>query len=166
MIETTDNYLGTTKDGYEIYDRKDSHIQNKSGVTKELLSIAFKRMYANGANFKKKEIHFSGPIGFNQCLETTEADEIIMVYRKGRQGMTPMVKGRTPNLSNTLTVIIKRDEKIPNRYNLITCYIGESSLREPWDKSIRTQEELKASETYWKTHALVYDQNAIDWNRM
>ena len=88
-----------------------------------------------------------------------------MVYRKGRNGPTPMVKGRTPELSSSLTVIIRKEKSMENHYTLISCYAGESAPREPWDKSIRTLEERKMCIEYWSTHALIYNSNVIDWER-
>ncbi len=166
MVQTTNDLIGTTKDGYNVYDRFDSHIHTEGGITRELLKKALKRMYANGASFKKKQIHFTNPIGFTCCVPVTNEDEVVMVYRKGREGQTPMVKGREPLACNVLTIIIRKEKNYTNHYTLITSYIGEGSLREPWDKGIRTCEERKESEEYWKKHALIYDAELIDFDRM
>ena len=164
MVETTNIYLGITRDGYKVYDRADSHIHD--GITKALIKKALSKIYANGVPFKKKELNFYAPIGFNTCVEINSGDEVIMVYRKGRKGKTPMVKGREPEPCNTLTVVIRRDKNYENHYTLITSFIGEGTEREPWDKYIRTPQEQKRCEEYWATHALLYDPDQIDWERM
>lgn len=166
MVQTTDNYLGTTRDGYNVYDRLDSHFHSEGGITKELLQNALKRMYANGSKFKVKEIHFSNPIGCTTCVPITSEDEIVMVYRKGREGKTPMVKQREPLPCNILTVIIRKENDRINHYTLMTCFVGGGSKREPWDKAIRTEEERKESEEFWASHALLYNPELIDWDRM
>lgn len=166
MVQATDNYLGTTKDGYNVYDRADSHFHLENGITKDFFKKALQRMYANGASFKKKEIYFTKPIGFSNCVEITAEDQSVMVYRKGREGQTPMVKGRKPEPCNILTVIIRKEKEYKNHYTLITCFIGGGSTREPWDKGIRSDEERRECEEYWHTHALIYDPDLIDWDRM
>ena len=166
MVQTTDNYIGTTRDGYKVYDRNGSHIHFEGGITKKLLGIALQRMYANASPFKKKEIYFKNPIGYSNCVSTTPEDEIVMVYRKGREGQTPMVKGRKPSPCNILTVIIRKDKDFENHYTLITCFVGGSAKREPWDKAIRSEKEREECEEYWRTHALVYNPDLIDSDRM
>lgn len=168
MVQTTNHYLGTTADGYNVYDRADSHFHSENGITKDLLQKALQQMYANGVSFKKEEIHFAKSIGLTSCVSTTAKDHIVMVYRKGRQGKTPMVKGRKPEPCNILTVIIRkeREEKYKNHYTLITCFVGGDAKREPWDKGICSDEERRECEEYWNTHALIYNPDLIDWNRM
>lgn len=165
-MHTTDNYLGRTIDGYKVYDREDSHLHFEEGINKKLVEEALKRMYANGSKFKVKEVHFSKPIGYNYCVPITSEDDVVMVYRKGREGKTPMVKGRKPLPCNILTVIIRKERDKNNHYTLVTCFIGGGSKREPWDKGIRTDEERKESEEYWSSHALLYNPELIDWDRM
>ena len=166
MMQITNTYLGTTRDGYSVYDRADSHFHSECGITNELLKKALRKIYANGIKFKKKEIHFPNTIGLSHCVETTSNDEVIMVYRKNRQGQTPMVINRKPEPSNTLTVIILKDTKHENRYILVSCFVGGGSMREPWDKGIMTDEERKQSEEFWSSHALLYNPTLIDWDRM
>ena len=166
MIKSSNIYLGTTRDGYNVYDRSDSHFHFECGITLELLKKALDKMYANGSTFIKKEIHFRNTIGFCNCVKTKPNDEIIMVYRKGRSGQTPMVKGRSPEPSNILTVILRKDMEQKNSYVLISCFIGGDSFREPWDKGIKTDEERKQSKDFWSSHALLYNPNLVDWDRM
>ena len=160
MRQETRDYLGTTKDGYEVYDRADSHIHTEGGIYRKLLEKALGLMYAHNVQFKKKEIKFPSAIGFNKCVSVTAEDDIVMVHRKGRAGQTPMVKGREAVPCNILTVVIlKSGEKC---YTLLSAYIGQDAPREPWDKSIRSEEERKKSEEFWKKHALIYDPKLID----
>ena len=166
MVETTNIYLGTTRDGYNVYDRADSHIYPEGGLSGKLISKALSLMYANGVPFKKKEVHFRETIGFSHCVKTSPEDEIVMVYRKGHRGKTPMVKGREPEPCNTLTVVIRRDKDYENHYTLITAFIGKGATREPWDTCIRTAADRKQCEEYWSTHAMLYDPKLVDWDRM
>ena len=166
MVDKTNSYLGTTRDGYNVYDRTDSHFHPEEGITKELLKNGISRMYADNLPFKKKEIKFPRPIGYNTCVKITPEDDVIMVYRKGREGKTPMVKGRKPELSNILTIIIRRSREEAKNYILLTAYVGGGSTREPWDRTIRSEDERKQCEEYWSNHALIYNPNLIDESRM
>ena len=161
MAQTEALYLGTTRDGYLVYDREDSHIHFEGGITKQIVKRALGFMYANGVNFKKKTVYFREFIGYNNCVTVTSADKVVRVYRKGRMGMTPMVKCRKPEPCKSLVIIIRKDKERENCYRLITCFVGEDSVREPWDVTIQTDEERKASEHYWATHALVYNPDLI-----
>lgn len=165
MVQETRVYLGTTKDGFKVYDRADSHIHAEGGLSKEYIRRALKGIYANNSSFKKKEFRFNNPIGLNHCVPVSATDKIVMVYRKGREGQTPMVKGRKPLPCNILTVIIRK-KKEEKDYTLLTAFIGGGSTREPWDRGIRSEEERKECEEFWKTHALIYDPKLIDWERM
>lgn len=89
-----------------------------------------------------------------------------MVYRKGREDPTPMVKEREPLPCNVLTVIIRKEKELKNHYTLITAFVGRGSTREPWDKGIRSDEERRECVEFWSTHALLYNPDLIDWERM
>ena len=165
MERITGQYLGTTRDGYNVYDRVDSHLHFEGGITKQLVRRALGFIYANGVVFKKKVVYFREIIGYNNCIAINENDEVVKVYRKGRSGKTPMVKNRKPEACKSMVVIIRKDRERENCYTLITCFVGEESVREPWDITLRTDEEKAASEHYWATHALVYNPELIDWER-
>lgn len=158
-------YIGTTRDGYNVYDRADSHLHYEGGITKQLVKRALSYIYANGVVFKKKIVHFRETIGYNNCVRVSKNDEIVKVYRKGRGGKTPMVKKRNPEPCKSLVLIIRKDREHENSYILVTCFVGEDSVREPWDITLRTDEERAASERYWATHALIYNPELVDWQR-
>lgn len=165
MADKNGVFLGKTRDGYLVYDREDTHIHFENGIDKQLIRRALSFMYANGAKFKKKVVFFHETIGYNNCISITPLDEVINVYRKGRTGMTPMVKGRKPEPCKSMVVIIRKDRECENCYRLVTCFAGDDSVREPWDITIRTEEERRASEKFWSTHALVYNPDLVDWER-
>ena len=167
-VEKTDRvFLGTTKDGAEVYDRSDSHLHNEGGMTTDILAGALSVIDTEGESFLKKKVDFDRPIGKTNCVEINPTDEIVMVYRKGRSGQTPMVKNRETNPCNSVMVVLKKDRSTQDKtaYELVTSYIGVDSPREPWDPGLSTEEERRTSEEYWRTHALVYDDNLIDWEK-
>ena len=167
-VSTTWNYIGETIDGLKVFDREDSHLHSEGGLTLKLLRKGLGKIYFPKwrSTFKKYEVDFKHPIGFTTCVRVTEDDEVVMVYRKGREGMTPMVKNREAEPCEWLTIILRKEENLENHATLITAYIGAGSPPEPWDKRLSKDPLRRAeSEAYWSTHALVYNADSIDWDR-
>ena len=160
-------FLGKTKDGAEVYDRIDSHFHSEGGLTPELLAEAIGAINSKGRPFIKEKIDFDHIIGAQTCVETGPEDEIVMVYRKGRSGQTPMVKNRDAEPCNSIIAILRKDFSIRDKdaYEMATSYIGSGSPREPWDPGISTDKELQQSTDFWNSHALLYDDSLIDWER-
>lgn len=92
---------------------------------------------------------FDYRIGFNRCVKITEDDHVVMVTRGTRLGTTPMVKGRNPEPTSLLTLILS----VPN-HCVVTGYYGAHAPREPWDPSLTEAERLE-SQTFWSQHALI-----------
>lgn len=166
-VNTTWNYLGKTNNGLKVYDREDSHFHAECGLTIELLKEGLRKIqFPKWTNFQKFELNFHRPIGLTNCVEVTASDDVVMVYRKGREGMTPMVKNRTAEPCECLTIILRKDENMVNHSTLITSFIGAGSTPEPWDRRLSKDSKAKAeAEAFWATHALIYDESLIDWER-
>ncbi|MBE5819402.1 MAG: hypothetical protein E7310_01010 [Clostridiales bacterium] len=106
-------------------------------------------------------INFNRIIGKTNCVSVDKTDTVVMAYRHGRKGPTPMVLNREPEDCSSLTVILKKDHNSGN-YILITAFFGDSSEKEPWDPSIISgSEEHQKAKDFWATHALVYDPSTI-----
>ncbi len=169
--ETEDerSILGVTLDGAVVRDRTDnSHFHPEGGFTVEKLDRALSRVDTKGRNGIMKEVvTFDEIIGESTCVEIDESDDVVMVFRKNRAGMTPMVKNRDSEPCSSVTLVIAKDRDMPDgkNYVLITGYIGGGAPREPWDRNIRSEEEKRESEIFWAKHALLYDENLIDWDR-
>ena len=161
--------LGVTLDNAIVRDRSDnSHFHPEGGFTMEKLDRALSRIDTkNRGGVMKEIITFDEVIGDTNCVEINESDDVVMVYRKNRAGMTPMVKNRTSEPCNSVTLILAKDRKMPDdkNYVLITGYIGSGAPREPWDKNIDSEEERQESEDFWAKHALLYNEDLIDWGR-
>ena len=160
-------FLGNTKDGAEVFIEESSHFHPEGGLTHELLRETLATIDTEGKDFLKEEVDFDQPIGEKTCVEVGPEDEIVMIYRKGRRGRTPMVKNRKAGPCNTVTVILKREpsDQDKDNYRLITSYIGKGSVREPWDPGLSSQKDIEESKKFWNTHALIYDDSLIDWER-
>ena len=163
-IQTERVFLGLSADGAEVYDRSDSHFHGEGGLTKELLADAIGKITTNKRGFVKEKVEYDHPIGTQTCVKVSPEDEVVMVYRNGRSGQTPMVKNREAEPCSSVMVILRKDRSVLDKdiYEMLTGYIGEGSPREPWDPNISTEEERRECEEFWNTHALLYDGNLID----
>lgn len=166
-IPMTWTFLGKTNDGYRVYDRGDSHFHPEGGLTLEILKEGLRKIrFSKGGDFQKHELCFKRNIGYTTCVETTNDDQIVFVYRKGREGQTPMVKNREPEESSDLTIILRKDENMVNHLTLITAFIGAGSTPEPWDRRLRKNPKAKReAENFWNSHALIYNEELVDWER-
>ena len=160
-------FLGKTRDNMTVYDRKDySHVHGEGGLTTELIQSALSVVPTNDKFLIEKEVPFDGVVGQKTCVEVSPNDEVVMMYRKNRYGRTPMVKNRSPEPSNKITVVFRKSRKDEfGDYTMLTSYIGDKSEKEPWDTSLRRPEDRKRSKEFWKNHALIYDESEVDWER-
>ncbi len=161
--------LGTTGDGAKVFDRIDgSHFHEEGGFTLDMLNAALSTIDTRGWRRVTEQVDFGHVIGKTTCVELEPGDDVVMVFRNGRNGCTPMVKNREAQPCSSVTVALARDESLTedgNSYVLLTAYIGSHAPREPWDHGIRRDDELQECKEFWDTHALVYDESLIDLGR-
>lgn len=169
VAESHGEFFGRTRDGAKVYDRIDSHFHAEGGLTPDLLAAALSTIDTGGRTFLKEQVDFEHPIGKTTCVEVSPDDEVVMVFRKGRSGRTPMVKNREAQPCSSMVVILCKDDTLKDddsdAYVLITSYIGDDAPREPWDPNNENEEACQECEEYWSSHALVYDEALIDQER-
>lgn len=159
-------FLGKTQDGVSVYDRKVSHIHPEGGLTPELLQSALSAININGRKKVAEHVKFDRPIGEQTCVEIGPDDDVVKVFRKDRSGPSLMVKNREGIPCDTITAVLGKDfDYNDDRYVLITSYIGTGSPREPWDPSLESNKLRQESKDFWKSHALLYNENDIDWEK-
>lgn len=151
-------FVGYCSNGAKVFERSDGH-NDVHPVNESLLKEALLKI-SPCEDFIKVAVPFERVIGKSTCVTVDETDSIVMAYRKGRLGPTPMVLNREPSDCSTLAVILKKIAD--SDYILRTTFIGELSEREPWDPSITPgSEEQQRAEAFWSTHALIYDESII-----
>lgn len=144
--------LGHLAGGELVYDRANSHLHEQVA---EILPEALNKINAEGRQFLVAEAAFGRIIGHTACLPTGQEDEILYAQRPKRFGLSRFVKNRTPEPSEAVTVILKKDDN-EDYYILITAFIGTPAPPEPWDRNATPQ-----SVPFWSTHALVWGQEPI-----
>ena len=155
---TEKKFVGNCANGSRVFDRNDGH-NDVHPVDNSLLQKALYGLTPT-KNFEVFCFDFGRTIGQSTCVTVDETDTIVMAYRKGRKGPTPMVLNRTSEDCSSLVIILK---KIGNdEYILVTTFVGEPSEKEPWDPYlVPGSEEHQKAQAYWSTHALVYDESII-----
>lgn len=153
--ETGPKPIGELVGGEKVFDRFNSHRHGNEGVLEKALS----RIDANGRDFIVEEVVFDENVGTCDCVSTSEGDEIIHATRVGRRGPTRFVKNKNVIDSNVYTVILKKVSD--DTYTLITSFVGPKAEKEPWDRTIVSEEEKNASKQFWSNHALVWGSQPI-----
>ena len=111
--------------------------------------------------FRVIELDFGEPVGYCNLIKTTEEDEIIYAKRVGRDNYSRFIKNSEPEITNKLTLVLKKNHEKSNEYYLITMFAGEKNYKEPGDINIADQKELEESLRFWSEHALVYCEKSV-----
>lgn len=140
--------------GLDIFERTDvadNHIHCSLDLLRKGLELAS----IQNVPFARYPVAFDHAISTDRCVETTEADRIVMWQRPTRAGATRMVLGRQPDPTNEMLIVVCQDTDKDNRLTIVTAYTGKPGTKEPWDPNFRSEEERKAAEAFWSNHALI-----------
>lgn len=163
--------LGTTLSLENVYDRSYSHNHLAAAnpdIADDVLEYVLSLVDTKEQSFLVAEIDCGDRYSLlTQCVETTEADEIVYAHRLDRPGPTRFVLDRSPQPTTFVRVILARS-KDPRRQaelTLISAMAGQGAQPEPWDQHISGEAEMMASQAFWSTHALIWDGQDIDFTR-
>lgn len=93
-------------------------------------------------------------IGNTDIVETTEKDTIYYAQPNKKKVFSRYAKNRYPLPSSTLTIILAQD--MDGNYEVHDTWIGPYIPPFPGDEN-----ETAKSRSYWETHALVQDAQAV-----
>jgi hypothetical protein len=150
-VNVTKAYLSA--DGYYVVNRPENHIH--TGLESELSNL-IAMISCNRESFIVKQLDFAYPVGKSNCIIIKDDDEIIYAIRKGRKGHTKFVKGRNPEPTNSITIVLKKTDSF---YTIITAFHGAKAEVEPWDLNA-TQASLK----FWNHHALINGSEPFEYS--
>ena len=139
--------------GETVIDRPQSHLHD--GVL-QFLPEAVARIDSHGRQVLVEIVVFGRVIGETTCVRTNSDDEIVYAQRQKRFGSSRFVKGRKAEPCSSLVVILKKADTEPEKYVLITCFVGKKSQPEPWDARA-TQESFR----FWDEHALIWGSEPV-----
>jgi len=110
-------------------------------------------------SFLAAEVDLGRVIGRSGCVPTEPIETItptLFAQRVGRDKPTRVVVG-IEGPETTKLVVLAFAGREPGTYVLVSSWIGELAEKEPWDRSIRSQEEADRAVGFWTTHGLVHD---------
>ncbi len=156
-----------TKNGVtiKILESTKMHMMAHSDVKIENIEEAINKIDYNGG-FYMEAIDLGRIIGQTSCVEVNKDDNVEYFYRKNRYGKTPFVKGKVKKDTSKIVIGLTNDRNTGEPM-LLTAFYGERAPMEPWDamNKKRPIDEIEACERFWRTHALIYDESAIDFDR-
>lgn len=160
-------YNFKTKNGRKITVTQGTmnHMKAHQDVDMAVVDEALKKINFVG-DFFIGSVDMGRIIGKTSCVEVKPTDEVIYFYRKNRSGKTPFVKNRVPIDTKNITICLKKDWK-SGRPILVTAYYGDRAPMEPWDARRKgcNAKEIEECDIFWKSHALIYDVNSIDFEK-
>ena len=140
-----------------------AHLEAHKDVKFEDVEEAIGKVNYDG-EFFKGAIDLGRIVGKTACVRVNSNDNVMYYRRKNRHGDTPFVKGRQPEDTTKVVVILTKDRYDPSRHILITTWYGELAPMEPWDARYKklSEEGIAECEEFWSTHALIYDESVIE----
>lgn len=117
----------------------------------ELVAEALPTIRAHGQRLILQTCDLGRTIGLAPCVRTGPHDEITYAYEYGSPGATRFVKGRDPEASSSLSVVLIRRGEEPG-YRLAKAYIGAQVEPEPWEDCA-----TEGSAAFWAQHAISWD---------
>ena len=153
--------IGRLASGECVVDRAQSHLAHGD---RNVVSDALCRVSSGGRQFIEQEVQFSSAVGVTACVATGEFDDIIYAQRTSRHGFTRFVKNRAPEGCSSVFVVLKKAD--PQKYVLITGFVGQKPEPEPFDRSAfeRRPNPAAAKERsiqFWAGHALIWSPECI-----
>lgn len=147
--------IAVTKNGIVVFGIiNNEHMIAHSQVQDNHISEAIAEISLE-APFFMESVDLGKNIGFDNCIEVTDNDDVRMMRRIGRRGDSRIVFGKKAAPTSLITVGVCLDDD--GLYTLFTAFYGQKAPKEPWD--CRNEEELTESEAFWLNHALVYTRD-------
>lgn len=156
--------LARTANGKDIYSSYETaaHMRVHAEVDLRNILEAIKKIDDYEGPKQMCQIDLGRTIGKDNCVEVQPGDNPKMMYRREREGQTPvLVYGKAADTSLINIGICLDDD---GKHTMFTSFYGQLAPKEPWDKSLKP-EEIQESREFWSKHALVVTRYDIDWER-
>lgn len=119
-----------------------------------VLPAAIAKLDLRRQSFVSRTIVFDSTIGTTDLIKTeagTSGERMMFAYRAGRTLPSRVIMAEAVP-TNSVHLIAK---KMGAEYVLITCYFGANAPKEPWDTTLRAEDQAAALE-FWCQHGLAY----------
>ena len=155
----TKRLLGVSKDGQDVFVINDNkHMAAHAAVSDSILAEGVGKIEINDRPFLMDTVDLGRIIGVDDCVAVTDADDVRLLQRKARKGLSRIVFGRKAEPTRLLTIGICRDDD--NLLTVFTAFFGVKAPKEPWD--CKTEQERAESDAFWAGHALVFNPEALE----
>ena len=143
--------IGKTKNGLDVYViLADEHMLAHKDATEELIAEAVSKVTYE-PTFWMGSVEMGRIVGKDACVVTTDADDIRMMCRPGREIESRMVFNREPEDTTLFTVGMCTDDD--GLVTVFTSFPGLKAPKELNDPRLREEERAEAEE-FWSKHAL------------
>lgn len=143
--------ISVTANGHDVYSIVNDQHMLAHPVSEDDLSNAIWQIELKPP-FGFYTVDFEEPVGFDNCVETSDSDDIRMECREGREKPSRMVYGRKPEPTSLVTIGICTDDD--GKETIFTAFYGQRAPKELSDPRL-TDEEKAEAESFWANHALV-----------
>lgn len=131
------------------------------------LAEVLSKINASG-EFVRKTVDLGRQVGFDACIDTDYDDEVVFAQRKGRPGLSRLVK-KSPKPTSLVTVIVAPHQEQVGKYALLTAFFGRLAPQEPTDlvftdrAKARPDTDMRRIESreFWSAHALAYNPDEL-----
>lgn len=152
-------FLGKSKDGQDVFVlAENEHMAAHAAVSEAILGEGVGKIEVNGRPFLMDTVDLGRIVGVDDCVAVTDADDVRLLQRKSRRGLSRIVFGREAEPTRLLTIGICLDDD--GLLTVFTGFFGAKAPKEPWD--CKNDNERSESEAFWATHALVYNPEALE----
>jgi len=155
-------FICKTKNNFEVYIiENNKHMEAHSSITEAMLEKALKKIIYT-PTFWMGTVELDTFTGFDNCVETSEGDDIRYECRPGREIRSRLVYGRQPEETNLITIGLCTDDE-DGLVTVFTAFPGQKAPKELEDPRL-TEEERPEAEAFWATHALCAEEKEKEEN--
>ena len=152
--------LGNSKNGIAVYDASSigGHVHQ---TIAHIIAEVIGKVELTGT-FVRTTIDMGRIIGKDHLVCTDDSAEIVMWRRPTgngtlRAGESRMVMNMEAEDTSMVTIIlcVAHEGDFNGDWVVVTAFEGKQGEREPWDASLKTDEQKRAAADFWACHALV-----------
>lgn len=153
--------IGISNNGINVYDATSIGGHIHQGVM-PIINEVISKVNLEGT-FVRETVNMGKVIGKDHLVETVDDDIIVYMKRGNREGKSRMVlKNADDTTFVTIILCVANEGDFHDDWVVVTSFEGKPGEREPWDDSLKTEEQKEAAEAFWSTHALVPTEEELE----
>ena len=139
--------------------KTEDHLRAHPEVEGLLSEAIAKVRLPQGGAFLSVEVEMGRIIGRSGCVQTltiSQNDRSLFAQRVGRERPSRVIVGEGEETTKAVVLAFASREEA-GTYMLVTSWVGSLARKEPWDRTISSDQEYQECLHFWSTHALVWD---------